>query len=240
MKSMPLITKIMSKERLNKFIAQSGLASRRKSDELILKGKVSINGEIILQPSHLVDPFTDKVKVDKSLVEEKEIPIVYLFHKPTGYLCSHNGKRTIYSFFSHDSRRLFSAGRLDKDSSGLMIITNDGALSQKIIHPSSNLQKEYLVKTDIDVADKHLKILSAGCKVEGINIRPVKVKKMRKGTLRIAIREGKKHEVRILMEHAGLPVVSLKRIRIGNLLLGNLPVGAWKEVSVDEVLKAFD
>lgn len=240
MKSMPLIIKNMSKVRLNKFIAQSGVASRRKSDDLILEGRVEINGQVVDQPGTLVDPKKDKVLIDKAPIAARESSVVYLFHKPEGYLCSHTGKKTIYSFFSHDSRRLFSAGRLDKDSSGLMIITNDGSLTQKIIHPSSDLQKEYLVKTSAEVNASHLKALSSGCRIEGSFVRPIKVKKMRKGTIKITVKEGKKHEVRMLMENAALPVLSLKRIRIGNLMLGNLPVGAYKKVSVDDVLKAFD
>jgi len=130
--------------------------------------------------------------------------------------------------------RSFTVGRLDKDTSGLLIVTNDGEFTNQAIHPSSNIQKEYIAKTNHEITDLHLKTISAGTKIEGTFVKPIKVKKVRKGTLKVIVGEGKKREVRLLIEAAGLEVRELKRVRIGGLVLGNLPLGSWRPMTNKE------
>ncbi len=230
----------MNKERLNHFLARCGLASRRHCDSLIQEGRCTVNGEEISTPGYRVDPLKDEVCFDGEKLRPPAAAVIYLFHKPKGYICSHRGRKTIYDLFTEESARLFSVGRLDKDTSGLLLVTNNGKLAQKLIHPSSNLSKEYLVKTDNFVTDAHLKALAEGYTIAGKWMRPASVKKMRKGTIKISLKEGKKHEVRILVANAGLTLLSLKRVRLGNLHLGNLPEGYYKKISLDQAMKAFD
>ncbi len=131
--------------------------------------------------------------------------------------------------------RLFTAGRLDKESEGLIIVTNDGAFANRVIHPSANLTKLYIAKVDREVTIDHLKRLSRGCKVEGTNVVPVKVEKIRKNTIKIGVKEGKKREVRELLSSCDLECIALKRIQIGPYTLGTLPTGAYRQLSSKEL-----
>lgn len=226
--------------RLNKALADAGVDARRKCDQLILSGKVQINGAVVKKPQHLVDIAKDEVVVGGKQIEMQP-KLYYVMHKPKGFECTHRkpvGKRIVYDLID-EKTRLFSAGRLDKDSTGLLILTNDGDFANQVIHPSSNLSKEYLVKTDAEITHEHLQALGKGCEVEGTFVRPVKVKKVRRNVLKIAVKEGKKREVRVMILRAGMQVLELKRIRIGGLQLGNLPEGAIKPMSPKERLTIF-
>lgn len=231
-------------KRLSKVLSDAGYCSRRKADILIEEGKVKVNGKVILEPFYRVNIENDTVRVNgKSLRLQPKVH-AYLVNKPKGFVCSHSKvyKRTIYNLFPEDLPRLFTAGRLDKDTEGLIIVTNDGNLVQKLIHPSSDIQKEYLVKTSGLVTADHLKQISSGVTIEGKHVKPYKVVKVRKCTLKITVKEGKKHEVRLLMKEAGLPVLQLTRIRIGPLHLGKLPPGHYRALSdgeVDDIYSQF-
>jgi 23S rRNA pseudouridine2605 synthase len=233
----------MESQRLSKVLAKYGIASRRACEVLIISHKVKVNGKTILEPQHFVDPSKDKILVDNKPLEKKpDGKVYYLFNKPCGYVCSHNKAvhgKVIYDFFKEHTQRLFSVGRLDKDTSGLIILTNDGAFSQKAIHPSSDINKEYLVKTNKEIVDTHLKVIQAGCDVEGKWVTPVKVLKVRKGTLKIIVKEGRKREVRKLVENADLDILQLKRIAIGNLKLGSTPEGSYRALSESEKNQIF-
>ena len=218
----------MEKKRLSKALAAAGIASRRACEEIIFEGRVQVNGETVTVPQTLVDLSEDKVVVDGSAVKNEQKKVCYLFNKPPGVICSNvrvGKKPIVLDFFPGHHTRLFTVGRLDKESEGLILVTNDGHFANEVIHPSAGITKEYLVKTLHEITPEHLKDLSKGARVDEKWVRPVAVKKVRKGTFRISIREGKKHEVRIIAERAGLKVVELKRIRIGGLMLGTLPVG---------------
>lgn len=222
--------------RLNKALAQAGIGARRKVEALIFGGVVTVNGDVCTVPGLQVDPRKDQVCVhgDPITFEKK---VYYLLNKPRGYTCSHKriGKKAIvYDLFDPTEGRLFTAGRLDRDTSGLIIVTNDGDFSQKVIHPSSSIEKEYVAKTNQEIMPKDLAKLMQGTKVMGTHVKPVSVKKVRKGTVKITVMEGKKHEVREIMAAAGLKVLELKRIRIGSLCLGSLPVGAVRELGEKE------
>ncbi len=161
----------------------------------------------------------------------------YLLNKPAGYLCSSRrvGKeKLVLDLFQDEGHRLFTVGRLDKETEGLLIVTNDGQFANQIIHPSADIHKEYLAKTDQEVTHEHLQVISQGTLVEGTFVKPVRVTKVRRGTLKMVIHEGKKREVRLLLDAAGLKVKSLKRIRLGELSLGSLPTGSWRPLTPGE------
>ncbi len=229
-------------ERLSKVMARAGVASRRACEELIFKGSVRVNGVLTKTPQTHVSP-EDKIMVHGKRIGNEESKVYYMVNKPEGYLCSTEGGspgKRILALFGEESRRLFTVGRLDRDTSGLILVTNDGHFANKVIHPSSNVIKEYLVKTNKEITDEHLKIISKGAVIDGIMVLPKKVSKVRKGTLKIAISEGKKHEVRIMVARANLEIHELIRIRIGGLHLGDLPKGAWRSLTDNEKAGIFE
>lgn len=224
------------KNRLSKFLASAGIASRRACETLIFDGRVKVNGEVVLVPQTMVDA-RDKITVDDKPIKGVEEKVYYILNKPAGYICSTKrgkGTKLVLDLFEGVSERLFTVGRLDKDTMGLLIITNDGHFANKVIHPSASIQKEYLAKTDQEISPEHLIAISSGTLVEGVFVKPIRVTKVRRGTLKITISEGKKREVRLLMEAAGLHIKELTRIRIGGLQLGTLAVGSWRPMSERE------
>lgn len=227
----------MKKIRLNKFLSGSGVASRRKCDEVIKKGQVSVNGVIVTSLSTYVTPGKDKIEfLGKNLKQEENV--YFLLNKPEKYVCTTNKKfpetKVVLDFFAHLPYRLFTVGRLDKDTSGLILVTNDGIFANRVIHPSFGVTKEYLLKVRQDVSDRQLKLLYSGCVIEDKHVQPVSVRKVRRGTIKIIVNEGRKHEVRLLANAAGLDLISLCRIRIGSLVLGSLPVGSYRELTEPE------
>lgn len=225
-------------------MAAAGVASRRACEELIFRGKVSVNGETALLPQTMVDKNDAITFEGKPLL--REIPRLYfMLNKPPGYLCSakRTGENTklVLDLFSDEIKdRLFTVGRLDQFTTGLLIVTNDGHFANRVIHPSSNILKEYLVKTDQEITPEHLMAISNGTLVEGIFIKPHRVSKVRRGTLKILVAEGKKREVRLLLAAAGLHTQELSRIRIGALQLGTLPIGSWRTLTEREKQLIFE
>ena len=221
--------------RINRYLAAAGLGSRRSVETLILEGRVKINGRPVETMATLVAP-GDVVKVGSKTVAPQEI-VQAVLYKPAGFLCTASdelSRRTIFDLLPTDWPRVYHVGRLDMESEGLLIVTNDGHFSHAVIHPSSNIEKEYLAKTGQEITDTHLKTISKGTFVEGCFVKPISVKKVRKGTLKVIIKEGKKREVRLLLSDAGLDVQYLSRIRIGNLVLGSLPIGSYRELTDKE------
>ena len=223
----------MEKKRLSKALAAAGIASRRAAEEIIFKGRVQVNGVTIMVPQHLVNWKTDKIVVDGASVKREQKKVYYLLNKPNGYICTNNrpGKQAIVLDLFPAQERLFTVGRLDKETTGLLLVTNDGHFANKVIHPSSNVIKEYIVKTESEITPEHLESLTQGARVDEKWIRPVSVHKVRRGTFKICVSEGKKHEVRIIAERAGLKVLELTRIRIGSLVLGTLPLGEFRTLT---------
>ena len=222
--------------RLNKFIADSGHTSRRKADELIFKGKIQVNGKTVF--NHLfINPQKDKIQIGGQPLNIESKKVYYLFNKPKGYCCTkEKNKKNIYSFFSSVPYRIFSIGRLDKETTGLLLLTNDGHFANKIIHPSYQVSKEYLVKVQEFIYPDHLKKISEGIEIDGQFIKPKKIKKLRKGTVKITVMEGKKHEIRLLIKNAKLTLLELKRVRLGSLHLGSLPEGSFRPLTDNEIL----
>lgn len=232
----------MEKKRLAKFLAASGIGSRRACERIIAAGEVKVNGFVTLLPQTLVDD-QDRIAVGSHQLPKEEAKVYFLLNKPKGYLCSTirtSRCKLVFDLFKDVNQRLFTVGRLDKDTTGLLIVTNDGVFSQRVIHPSSNIKKEYVAKTGQEITANHLKAISRGCEIEGTFVKPRSVKKVRKGTVKIVISEGKKREIRYLIEGAGLDVRELKRTRIGGLSLGHLPLGMWRPMTDNEQKLIFD
>jgi 23S rRNA pseudouridine2605 synthase len=230
------------KQRLSKTLANAGIASRRACEELIFNGRVKVNGETALLPQTMVDQ-NDQILVDEKPINQIEPKVYYILNKPSGYLCTSKvtkNTKIILDLFKDVGLRLYTVGRLDKETKGLLLVTNDGHFANKVMHPSSDINKEYLVKTDHEISADHLIAISSGTLVEGVFVSPVKVTKVRKGTLKIVIAEGKKREVRQLLHAAGLEVLELTRIRIGGLKLGLLPIGQWRELTEKEKTLIFN
>ncbi len=231
----------MGKKRLSKALASAGVSSRRGAEELIFAGKVTVNGKLVLKPETHVDLENDDVRVEDRRLSVEQKKTYYILNKPTGFICSNKPmerKKLVIDLFPPDIR-LFSVGRLDRDTTGLLLVTNDGHFAQKVIHPSANIEKEYLVKTSEEITHEHLKKISKGAFVDGAFVRPVSVRKVRRGTLKVIVKEGRKREVRVLVQKADLTLLSLCRIRIGGLLLGQLPEGAYREIQEHEMELCF-
>lgn len=215
-------------------MAAAGIASRRACEEIIFNGRVQVNGVTVLLPQHHIDWNKDKITVDGQTIKSEQKKAYYLLNKPTGYICTNirpGKQKIVLDLFPFSKERLFTVGRLDKETSGLLLVTNDGHFANRVIHPSSNVIKEYLVKTEQEITPDHLETLSQGARVDEKWVRPVSVTKVRKGVFKICVQEGKKHEVRIISERAGLRIVELIRIRIGSLVLGSLPLGEFRELT---------
>ena len=224
----------MEKKRLSKALAAAGIASRRACEELIFGGRVKVNGEVVKIPQTLIDWTIDQIVVDESPIQAEEGKVYYMLNKPAGYICTSirpGQKRIVLDLFQEKSLRLFTIGRLDKETEGLLLVTNDGRFAHDVIHPSSNIVKEYIVKTAQEITPEHLEILTQGARVDEKWVRPVSVIKVRRGTFRIIVKEGRKHEVRIIAERAQLKVLELRRVRIGSLILGTLPVGEYRPLT---------
>jgi 23S rRNA pseudouridine2605 synthase len=195
-----------------------------------------VNGEKILVPQTMVNPHVDKITVEGKRVSVDE-KLYFILNKPRGYVCSAKDEgrgKLVLKLFKGVGARLFTVGRLDRDTTGLIVVTNDGHFANRVIHPSFGINKEYVVKSQQEIMHEHLVAISNGTMVEGTFVKPVSVKKMRKGTVKIVVSEGKKREVRLLMQNAGLKVKELKRTRIGNLQLGGLGLGSFREMTQAE------
>ncbi len=224
-------------KRLSKALAAAGVASRRACEELIFEGKVTVNGEITLRPQTLVSWDKDDIAIDGKSVKREQEKVYYIVNKPKGYICSSTrsgSKKLVIDLFAHLPYRLFTVGRLDRDTTGLIIVTNDGYFAQEVIHPSKGQTKEYLIKTTQEITHEHLIAISKGGLIENTWVKPASVKKVRRGTLTITVHEGKKREVRLLVQKAGLKILSLHRIRIGALVLGNLDIGEFRPMTEKE------
>ena len=238
--------------RLNKYLAECGVCSRRKADELIASGKVSVNKKIVKELGATVDETKDVVFVEG----RKVLPVTHyeyvMFNKPKGCITStsdEKGRKTVYDYFDDEfkAKRLVPVGRLDYDSEGMLLFTNDGALVHKLTHPSSEIPKTYIVKIEGEIVESDLAILRKGVVVDGVRFGKSKVKALevekimtndgeRSLTrLEVIITEGKNREVRRMFEAVEKNVVFLKRVAIGDLRLGGVSRGGHRELNDFEV-----
>ena len=224
----------MKPNRLSKVIAASGHCSRRKAEELIFEGRVKVNGKFILTPQTTVDIEKDHILIDEAIRIKPQQKKYFLLNKPKSFICSNakvGNKKIVIELFPKLKERLFTVGRLDKDTTGLLIVTNDGEFANQIIHPSSNIIKEYEVRTKDEITDTHLAKLRGGAFVDNKRVIPSYVKPIKPHCFLIGVKEGKKHEVRIITSKAKLQLQSLKRTKIGKLSLGRLPTGAVRPLT---------
>ena len=221
--------------RLQKLIAGTGLASRRKAEEMISSGRVMVNGTIVTELGTKVDPGRDHVKVDGKHLSAPQ-PFVYLMlNKPKNVMSTledPGGRTTVKDYLRGVSVRVFPVGRLDFDSEGLMLLTNNGDLAQALLHPRYHVPKTYLIKVKGVLTDEEIRQLEHGVRLEDGMTSPAQVKKVRKveanSWLEITIREGRKHQVKRMLESVGHPVIKLMRVRMGPLSLGNLEPGEFR------------
>ena len=228
--------------RLNSFLASCGVASRRKSELVIFSGRVQINGKIILMPFYDVKD-DDVVTVDGQKVSLPEKFLYYVLNKPAGYVCAVSDKYdpVILDLLpDKNDARLFPVGRLDKESEGLIIITNDGKFTQSILHPSSNIKKTYEALLNLPVNDKKLSIWQRGFKnSDGHLLKPLSIKILKREPenfwVSVEIIEGLKREVRLMARNAGFNVKRLIRRKIGKMTLKDLAVGDFVELSISDL-----
>ena len=221
--------------RLNKFIAESGFCSRRKADELILEGRVSVNKHEAILGMDITD--ADTVRVDGERIKINTKFEYYMLIKPKRVLCSSEDKfgRKLAVDFIKTKRRLFTYGRLDFMTEGLIIISNDGEIYNHVMHPRKKLYKSYIAKVNRDIEEKDIEALTHGVVIEGKRTAPSKVKKIDKKEIRIAIYEGRNRQIRKMLETLGYMVDSLKRVKVGELGLGNLQSGESRALTTEEV-----
>lgn len=225
--------------RLNAFIASCGIASRRKAENIILEGRVQINGKIVLAP------FFDVKDDDLVTIDHKEIKLAehvyYVINKPSGYVCAASDKYdpVVVDLLPHD-KRIFPVGRLDRESEGLLILTNDGNFTQNIIHPSKEIRKEYEALLNAEINAKQLSRWRKGFELtEGRITKPISINVMNKAPenqwVSIVIVEGLKREIRLMAKQAGFRVEKLIRRKIGRLRLENLRPGEFVSLSFSDL-----
>lgn len=220
--------------RLNKYIAYLNIASRREADKLIKDGKVKVNGEIIINPAIQVGE-NDKIICD---IEDYKNEKIYIkLNKPVGYVVSNNKKegKPIYKLLDEKLKKLYPVGRLDKDSKGLILFTNDGIFSRKIIGEESECEKEYYVKLEGNISDGALKKLEFGISLDGKKLKPAIVKRVSKNSFNIILKEGRNRQIRRMCEKVGFEVILLKRLRISNIYLNDLQEGKFEYLTKDEI-----
>lgn len=241
----------MNKIRLNKFISYCGICSRRKADELITQGLVKINGSIICKLGTLIDPQKDVIKLRSKVLRLKNSHVYFMFNKPTQVLTSMSDpsdRKTVADFLEgYKKHRLFPVGRLDWDSEGLLILTNNGPYSQKIIHPKEKIPKAYHVKIDKALKATAIQKLKRGVSIVGGQVKATHIFNIRKSKrttthswVSITITEGKNRQVRKMFEKVGVDVIKLRRISIGGLKMGALKKGEIRQIPELSAMKALN
>lgn len=228
--------------RLQKYMAQCGIASRRKCEEMITAGRVAVNDIKIQKMGVDIQPEVDNITVDGKRIRPEVKKHYIIFNKPSGIVTTvHDqfGRKTIMSYFQDIPERIFPIGRLDYDSEGLLILTNDGELTYRLTHPKNQVKKTYIVKVKGIPTLDQLKIIQNGVILDRIKTAPADVKIMNNNEntsiLEIQIHEGRNRQVRRMFELIGYSVINLRRSQIGSLSLGNLQPGEWRYLSDKEV-----
>jgi len=226
--------------RINKYIASAGICSRRKADELIEQGRVKVNGAVLREPGFDVSE-GDLVLVDGKPVTGSERFVYYALNKPAGYVTTTSDEMdrpTVMELMTEVSARVFPVGRLDYETTGLLIMTNDGDLANHITHPSKKVFKTYLAEIDGEIRLGQAEQLRRGVDIGGYTTRPAQVEILKQSghsKVRISISEGKNRQVRRMFKAVGFNVVSLQRISIGRVLLGHLHEGHYRRLTAEEV-----
>ncbi len=230
--------------RLQKYLALCGVASRRHAEQMILDGKVQVNGITVREMGIQVDENRDRVCVSGEEVHPEEEKHYLAYYKPIGEVTTTSdpeGRPTVMDKFQDYPVRLFPVGRLDFDSEGLLLLTNDGDLMNRLLHPSHEVSKVYLVKASNQITEEEVRRLRAGVFIDGRLTSPAQVRLIRSETfdtvLLISIHEGRNRQVRKMIDAIGHQVVSLKRVGFGPIMLGDLPRGQWRRLTEREIAK---
>ncbi len=222
--------------RLNKFISETGFCSRREADKLIEDGRVTIDGIKAVMGTKV--SINANVKVDGRPLKKEEELVYIALNKPVGITCTTEKKvkGNIVDFVGHE-KRIFPIGRLDKDSQGLILLTNDGDIVNKILRAGNNHEKEYIVTVNKPIDDKFVKDMSSGVRILGTVTKKCIVEKLNNRTFRIILTQGMNRQIRRMCEALGYTVTKLNRIRIMNIKLGELKIGSWRDLTSDELKK---
>ena len=231
----------MAEERLQKYIARCGIASRRKAEEIILQGNVKVNGIIVKELGSKISPEKDVVTVYNKRIQEKEEHIYIKLYKPEGYITTVKdqfNRKTVLDLVNI-KERIYPIGRLDYDTSGLLLLTDDGDLANKLMHPKYRIFKTYEADIKGSISEDSINILKNGILIDGYKTAPAKVKLINRSqkntSVQISIHEGKNRQVRKMFEKIGHRVIKLKRISFGNINLGGLMEGQWIYLTDDEI-----
>ena len=231
----------MNEVRLQKFLSAAGVCSRRKGEELIVTGKVAVNGETVVELGTKIDPDQDQVEVDGITIQPVHTLIYIALNKPEDYVtsCSHPGEKVVVDLVDI-SERIYPVGRLDKDSTGLLLLTNDGRIHHRLSHPSFDHEKEYDVTVARPISNGALKKMSDGLPLMGTKTRPARITRISPRRFRMVLQEGKNRQIRRMVRKVGNEVTRLQRKRFAGIKLGNLPPGKWRHLSPSEKKSLVD
>ncbi|GFP77701.1 23S rRNA pseudouridine(2604) synthase RluF [Clostridium fungisolvens] len=220
--------------RINKYISETGICSRREADKLIEQGRVTIDGQIATTGTKV--GLNQKVLIDGKPIAKENEAVYIVLNKPVGITCTTEKKikGNIVDFVNH-KKRIFPIGRLDKDSQGLILLTNDGDIVNKILRAGNNHEKEYIVTVNKPITDEFITNMAKGVPVLGVITKKCVVKREGKNVFRIVLTQGLNRQIRRMCEYFGYKVVKLERIRIMNINLGNLKIGQWRELNRKEI-----
>lgn len=229
--------------RLQKFFTDSGVLSRRAAETEILSGKVRVNGSIA-QLGDKVDPENDIVEYcGKRVLPRADKPRRYIMlNKPRGYVTTlqdEKGRKTVTELVADTKTRLYPVGRLDMDSEGLLLLTDDGEFANHLTHPKHDIPKIYHVALSTNPTREQIAALSSPMEIDGYRLMPVKVRKLSPDVLEMTLHEGRNRQIRKMCEAVGLKVIELRRVAIGKLRIGTLPLGKWRELTREEVNYLF-
>lgn len=233
--------------RLHKYLAHCGVASRRKSETIIRDGKVRVNGRVVTDMGVQIDPSKDRISVEGCRISKRAYGVYFLFYKPRGVVCTtadEKGRKCVSDYFRQQKNRLYPVGRLDKDSEGLLLITDDGDFANRVMHPRYGVEKEYRVTVDKAYKKEHAEALLFGIEIGESS--PATAKEVRfqtradgRSVVFITLVQGLNREVRRMLESQGYTVLRLCRTRIGALTLGDLKPGEKKHISQQQAQQVF-
>lgn len=228
--------------RLQKYMALCGIASRRKSEEIIKSGRVKVNNKVITEMGVKINPKKDVIKVDNKIIYEEENMIYIMLNKPKGYVTTlkdEKGRKIVIDLIENIKERIFPVGRLDSDTTGLLLLTNDGDLTYKLTHPSNEIPKRYMALVEGIPSKIELEKFRNGIIIDGYITSKayIKIEKTYKNEsiLDISIHEGRNRQVRKMCESISHPVKELKRVAIGSLEIGELNIGSWRHLNIEEI-----
>lgn len=225
-------------DRLQKILSARGVASRRAAETMIADGRVTVNG-VVATLGQSADPDVDEILLDGKMLPSGSEHVYIMLHKPRGYvttLADEKGRKTAAQLVADCGNRVYPIGRLDTDSEGLLLFTNDGEFANTLMHPRHEVEKSYLTWVE-NYAEAAVSALKKPVTLDGYTVRAPKVRVIKPGLLEITIHEGRNRQVRRMCEAAGMKVTRLKRVREGKLNLGDLPLGKWRYLTDDEVEK---